>query len=133
MRGHFIMSRGKILFIVEGKRTEPKVLKEICLALNFDEEQIYSYQTNIFSLYHKLKKIEPTLENINIIRFIKDIENDKENSEYSWLNNLNPRQVSEIYLLFDLDAHHSANNDQSVENAEGNLKIIEEMLKKFMV
>lgn len=49
MRGHFIMSRGKILFIVEGKRTEPKVLKEICLALNFDEEQIILIK-QIFSL-----------------------------------------------------------------------------------
>ena len=57
----------KILFIMEGEKEDPKLLKSLLAAyrnvLDFDEnavnkEVIVSYTSNIYSLYNELKNLE---------------------------------------------------------------------------
>ena len=44
-----------VLFIVEGEVAEPTILNGILSDIGLCDNQIYSYKTNIYSLYHKLR------------------------------------------------------------------------------
>jgi len=97
----------KILFIMEGEKEDPQLLKKLFAAyrdfLDFDEnavgkEVIVSYASHIYSLYSELKKLE------NDDGFFADLfpivkKKDPDLSGYS------SDDFSAIYLFFDLDIH----------------------------
>lgn len=117
------MNKESILFIVEGESAEPIVLKKICTCLNLSNKQIYSYKTNIFRLYQELKTEYGDIEDVNVLSFIQEIEKKKGNVSAPILA-LKTYQISEIYLLFDLDAHVTSKTDE-------NLKKIEQLIEEF--
>lgn len=101
------MMNSMILFIMEGEKEDPKLLKNLFAAyrdvLDFDEnavgkEVIVSYTSNIYSLYHELENLE------NENGFFADL--------FPIVQKKNPSLVkysrddfSAIYLFFDLDIH----------------------------
>ena len=104
-----------ILFIVEGKKTEPQIINNI--KINFFNNNtviIAIYGTVIYHLYSKLfinGKLDYDLDFFQILKEnIKDMP-----------KKLNREDISEIYLFFDHDGHAT--------NASN--KKIEQMLKYF--
>jgi len=111
-----LMTVDKILFIVEGEVAEPKVLNKLLSKMGYDgNTQIYSYKSNIYSLFNKLKKEYTDLEDVDLFSFIVELEKEKDRSDE--IVNINRREISSIYLLFDLDAHHQETDvSQSFDN-----------------
>lgn len=114
----------KILLIVEGAKTEPKLFKRIEKLLNLNNEvfEIISFNTNIYSLYKIMKNND---FNLNIVDLLKELHPD--NKEI--LNNI----FIYVYLIFDLDAHHC--KKQELRNIKDvvndNLIKIKEMVDYF--
>ena len=46
----------KILFLVEGEKTEPEIIKNIASKFISPNNEIISYGTNIYDLYNKLEE-----------------------------------------------------------------------------
>lgn len=93
----------KILFIMEGKKDDPELLKSLLAAyrdvLDFDEnEVIVSYTSNIYSLYHELKKLE---KEDGFFADLFPIVKKKDSSLMKYSSD----DFSAIYLFFDLDIH----------------------------
>lgn len=116
------MKKNKILFIVEGEVAEPRVLQNISEKLGIDSQQIYSYKTNIYTLYKKLKETFGEDEDYDIFSFIVELEGEKKNPNE--IVNIPRSHISEIYLLFDFDAYDS--ND-----IQGNIEKISELVEVF--
>lgn len=114
----------KILLIVEGAKTEPKLFKRIQSLLNVNNEdfEIISFNTNIYFLYKIMKSND---FNLNIVDLLKELHPDKKNI----LNN----NFIYIYLIFDLDAHHTRKEETRniKEVVNDNLIKINEMINHF--
>lgn len=112
--------KNKILFIVEGNKTEPNVLKHLVNTLGIESSQLYSYNTNIYSLYNKLKNTFDDDDEYDLLSFLIELEEEKKNQNKvpDDIVNLSRKEVSEIYLLFDSDTHHSEeyNEIPTIEN-----------------
>lgn len=120
-----------VLCIFEGRRAEPNITNSLCNCLLNNEDKIIlraSYGFNIYKLYEELEK-DPYLDTYELIveeltkRQIQEERLGKELSpeELSVLNIDDSTLISDIYLIFDYDAHCT--------NA-GDYKLIE-MLEKF--
>lgn len=116
------MKKDKILFIVEGEVVEPKVLESILSQLDIDKNQIYSYKTNIYTLYQKLMETFEEDEEYDLFAYLVELESKKTKPDN--IINLSRDQIAEIYLLFDLDGHHS-------EDVEGNVRKIKKLVTMF--
>lgn len=111
-----------VLFIVEGEVAEPTILNGILSDIGLCDNQIYSYKTNIYSLYHKLRDTFDDDEEYDLFTFIVDLELEKNNPDN--IIKFKRKQISEIYLFFDLDAH----ND---ERTEENIAKVKELIECF--
>lgn len=115
-----------ILLIVEGDKTEKEFFKRIEELLSDKLKShfnIYSFKTNIYTLYNKIKKDDYYLN-------IQDVLIEM-NEEYR--KELEEKSFSDIYLIFDLDAHHTRINEirSYDEIIKDNISIVSEMIKHF--
>lgn len=90
-------NKQNILFIVEGSRTEPRLINRMqqVFGINTDYD-VYSYSTAIYELYDTLKADEY----LDIVLLLKELTQDSNEKE------LLSRKFTKIYLLFDFDPHH---------------------------
>lgn len=118
-----------ILFVFEGKRSEPKLL-EALKELFFPqrtEQFVCIYNSNIYSLYSHLAKldvfkdenIESSGRTVSILNTILQKKGD------NTLANILEADISEIFLFFDYDFHESR------LSLEENNKHLNEMLEYF--
>ncbi len=83
-----------ILLLVEGEKTDTKLMNKLIKAYNLDGEfQIIPYKTNIYTLYKKIFGNDDE-EYVDLIQVLKE---DGDNSEI--LN----KKFSDIYLVFDYE------------------------------
>lgn len=111
-----------ILIIVEGSKTEPNFFNRLSnvFGLKFD---IYCLETNIYSLYKKMKEI-------NFNGDIKDILSEIHPDKKEMLS----KKFAYTYLIFDCDAHHSRKNESRTQEeiVLDNLAKLSEMAKYFV-
>lgn len=86
-----------ILFIVEGKKTEPLLVDSFNKHLSLGTKtNIFVYGTTIYDLYDKLSEDDY----LNIALFLKSIAKNKRDRE------MLSKSFQGIYLIFDFDPHH---------------------------
>lgn len=111
-----------ILIIVEGLKTEPNFFKRLSdvFALKFD---IYCLETNIYSLYKKMKEIDFNGD-------IKDVLSEIHPSKKEML----AKKFAYTYLIFDCDAHHSRKDESRTQEeiVLDNLAKLSEMVNYFV-
>lgn len=111
-----------ILIIVEGLKTEPNFFKRLSdvFGLKFD---IYCLETNIYSLYKKMKEIDFNGD-------IKDVLSEIHPSKKEMLS----KKFAYTYLIFDCDAHHAGENETRTQEeiVFTNLDKLSEMANYFV-
>lgn len=112
----------KVLLIVEGKKTEPTFFKYLNKLFFNSKFTIYSLETNIYSLYTKLKMYD---FNANIADLLIELHPDKED--------ILKQDFAYTYLIFDCDPHHHKNEDnRSIKDIIlGNFKKLRELASYF--
>lgn len=88
-----------ILLIVEGRKTEPQIFKQIRQEFDIDYK-FYCLGTNIYTLYSKIKDLDFNCD-------IKSVLKDLHPEQAQILNN----KFAYTYLIFDCDAHHPKKED----------------------
>ena len=118
-----------ILVIVEGEVTEPKYFRQF---QEFHKELfsqkgnqsspivIQSYGTLIYDLYRELNLPEVDSEEFETIPILIEILH-KKNKTVNPILIDNPESFSDIYLLFDLDAHFFVKNSKKTKQVEEKL------------
>ena len=111
-----------ILIIVEGSKTEPNFFNRLSnvFGLKFD---IYCLETNIYSLYKKMKEID---FNGDIKDILSEIHPDKKE--------MLSKKFAYTYLIFDCDAHHAGENETRTQEeiVFTNLDKLSEMANYFV-
>lgn len=112
----------KVLLIVEGNKTEPKIFNKIQELFGLDFE-IFCFGTNIYSLYKLMKEND---FNVNIKDLLAEVHPEYKND----LDN----QFVYTYLIFDLDPHHSKKEETRTieELVNENIEIVESMANYFV-
>lgn len=92
----------KLLFIVEGDKSEPDILENMDNIILKETNSIIvcSFGNNIYELYAKMK----SSENLDIVEVLNKIKNIK----------LIPEDFTDIFLFFDYDGHDSKANDEKL-------------------
>ena len=108
-----------ILFVFEGAKREKTIFNTI-KQLYFKEAQtfVYSYCSNIYSLYQDMKSLDVFGDSADIVSLLKTRDESKK-----LLQNYNSSDFSEIYLFFDYDAIQNKLTDCNTT--------IKELLKYF--
>lgn len=110
-----------ILIIVEGSKTEPNFFNRLSdvFGLKFD---IYCLETNIYSLYKKMKEIDFNGD-------IKDVLSEIHKNKKEMLS----KKFAYTYLIFDCDAHHSRKNESRTQEGVvlANMDKLSEMANYF--
>lgn len=91
----------KILLIVEGQKAEPTLFKSLFSNYNIQvtEKNIYSYDTNIFTLYNKVfKEYEDDLDDMDFLLSLAAAESDPNKKKC-----LTSVDYSDIILVFDYE------------------------------
>lgn len=92
------MSERKILVIVEGAKTDYKLMKKIFDIYGIsDNHSIISYNTNIYTLYNQLPENEEEYADIDLLQLLKERETDPKKLE------LLDERYTDILMVFDLD------------------------------
>lgn len=110
-----------ILFVFEGDDREPciyKTLERLYFPRNNDNI-ICSFGNNIYELYNELKKYD---DGGDIVAIMKERLGDKDDSI---LANIRRTDISEVFLFFDYDFHHSQLSVADINER------VEEMLSLF--
>lgn len=111
-----------VLIIVEGLKTEPNFFNSLAkvFGLNFE---IYCLETNIYSLYKKMKEIDFNGD-------IKDILSEIHPEKKEMLS----KKFAYTYLVFDCDAHHAGENEPRTQEeiVFANLDKLSEMANYFI-
>ena len=112
----------KVLLIVEGNKTEPKIFNKIQKLFGLDFE-IFCFGTNIYSLYKLMREND---FNVNIKDLLAEVHPEYKND----LDN----QFVYTYLIFDLDPHHSRIEETRTieELVNENIEIVESMANYFV-
>ena len=115
----------KILFVVEGERTERQLVNRLSGAFNVSSE-IFAVRGNIYKLYQAVKD-DPFSGIVEVLSEMTDCESDK-----AILANV----FTDVFLVFDCDAQHTMNPDEAHsmtarEVAVRNMGIIREMAERF--
>lgn len=103
----------KLLFVFEGKKTEPKIFKSLqntLLSSITDFELDTCYGSHIYSLYNILEKDE----DLDIVELLREKNKQR-------LGNISRNDIALVYLFFDYDPQ----TDQKCN------KVIPQMLEKF--
>ncbi|MGL5383269.1 MAG: hypothetical protein ACRDD4_04205 [Culicoidibacterales bacterium] len=113
----------KILFLVEGEKTEKKVIRSI--ERNFFDKNnntefecfVLPFKSNIYNLA-KILEEDP---DVDIVEYIKE-----QNESDEQLENIQLDNISEIYLLFDFDGHDKHNDhNQKIEKIQTMLNVFD--------
>ena len=116
------MSEKNILLIVEGEKREKDFFERISETFGL-EFTIFSFQTNIYSLYNRLKKYD---FNADIVGVLKELNLKK--SETNFLN----KRFAYVYLIFDFDIQHNSQHGVfDKDELKKNLDQIKEMATYF--
>lgn len=93
------MSKNRsILLIVEGERTEPKLVERVLEVYGIkDVEGVYPYGTNIYDLWHRMFEGMDDLDDLSLTLTLRERETDPEKRK------LLDRDYSDIILVFDFD------------------------------
>lgn len=105
-----------VLFIFEGRKTEPQILESLKQYFLSGREHITVkaiFGATIYSLYKKFFNDGKFDDDLDTFMLAREMEND--------LEDIKKEQVAEIYLFFDYDSHASNASD----------KRLEEMLVRF--
>lgn len=96
------MSERKVLFIVEGRRDEPRLLKKMhSMLFGTQLENIYSYETTVYDLLKKMFDHDEMDCNLDVISVLRETELEPERRIVL------EREYSDIYLIFDMDPQES--------------------------
>lgn len=119
------MKYSNILFIVEGLKTERAIITQLSSIFNF-KANIYSVNANIYAIYQAVRN-DPFA---NIIKVVSEMSNSE--SDNTILN----KKFTDVFLVFDCDAHHTTNKQEAQELsiqeiALRNINIVIEMAKHF--
>jgi len=104
-----------ILFVFEGEKTEPQILKN--LEKRFfntgSTPLIYAtYNAEIYQLWKRLEEDEDTLLDVDLIEVLKD----RCTRNFEKLKNLEREDIGQIYLFFDYDGHATGATDEDIEH-----------------
>lgn len=103
-----------ILFVFEGERTEPQVLRNLerrFFNANSTPLIYATYNTDVYNLCKNVKENEDELLNVDLIEILKD--RCERNCET--LKNLEREDIGQIYLFFDYDGHATNASDEDIE------------------
>lgn len=90
-------AKSKILVLVEGQKTDPKLMKHLLDTYGISQShEIVSYNTNIYTLYNEMFR-DGDPDSMDILQILK--EREKDESVRTLLN----QRFSDILLIFDLD------------------------------
>ena len=119
-----------ILFVIEGERRESELLKTVCrLFFSGANSQriVFLYCGNLYNLYRDIRRISDdglTYTTLGLLR-----ERALKLGKQSELDGVAESDVSEIYLFFDYDLHHTdVNKTLTVDEKNAEVK---EMLEFF--
>ena len=102
-------SKIKVLIVVEGKKTEPRIMSHLfdCFGIS-ERHQIYSFKSNLYVLYQKMfLKSDP--ESYDLLQVLKE----DAAPEDEWKLDIN---YSDVLLIFDLDPQdHYYNPDHVLQ------------------
>ena len=89
-------SKTKVLVIVEGEKTEPRIMKHLfdCFGIS-GKHEIYSFKSNLYTLYQKMF-INNDPESFDLLQVLKE---DAAPEDRSLLDN----NYSDVLLIFDFD------------------------------
>lgn len=95
-----------ILLVFEGKEREPKLFKAIeALGLFKQGRLIYSFCSDIQTLYKRVKKLEGGIEGTaSMVQLLQEARGDNPDDP---IHKVTSDDISEIYLFFDSDLHNS--------------------------
>lgn len=102
-----------ILFIVEGKKTEPQILRNLKKYFlekkesRIEQDIVIAYGTVIYKLYKDFLVDDEIDEDLDLVTLLKP-----RDEEYE----IKRDDVSEIYLFFDYDSHASNAKDEKLMN-----------------
>ncbi len=116
--------KAKILLIVEGARLEPQFFNQIQKAYGLSFE-IVCVKNNIYSLFKKMKSLDFQAD---IKQILIEMVNEKDLAKRLEEN------FTYTYLVFDLDAHHTEEFEETAPLAEiikANLERLQEMTEYF--
>lgn len=115
----------KILFVVEGKRTERQLVNRLSEVFEVSSE-IFAVRGNIYKLYQAVKD-DPFSGIVEVLSEMTDCESDK-----AVLANV----FTDVFLVFDCDAQHTMSPDEAHSMtarkiAVRNMGIVREMAERF--
>lgn len=112
---------GNILIVVEGQKTEPTFFKRLASVFGLEFE-IYCLETNIYSLYSKMKMYD---FNADVKDVLLEIHPNK--------GEILSKKFAFTYLIFDCDAHHTRKNEKrTIDDVfRDNLQKLNEMARYF--
>ena len=112
---------GNILIIVEGQKTEPTFFKRLASVFGLKFE-IYCLETNIYSLYSKMKKDD---FNVDVKDALLEMHPER--------RDILSKKFAFTYLIFDCDAHHSRKDEKRTidDIFRDNLRKLDEMARHF--
>lgn len=100
-----------ILFIFEGERTEPHIVRSLeKFFLNERENLVVKaiFGTTIYTLYEKFLCFGEFDEDLDTFTLAQEMSHE--------LHGLNSEQIAEIYLFFDYDGHASNASEETLKN-----------------
>lgn len=91
------MNKPKILFLVEGAKTDVRLMQKLLSVYGFDQKyEIVSYNTNIYTLYNEMFRDNDPAD-LDLLQVLKEHEKDTRKKP------LFDQSYSDILLIFDLD------------------------------
>ena len=91
------MNKPKILFLVEGAKTDVRLMQKLLSVYGFDRKyEIVSYNTNIYTLYNEMFRDNDPAD-LDLLQVLKEHEKDPRKKP------LFDQSYSDILLIFDLD------------------------------
>ena len=91
------MNKPKILFLVEGAKTDVRLMQKLLSIYGFDQKyEIISYNTNIYTLYNEMFRDNDPAD-LDLLQVLKEHEKDPRKKP------LFDQSYSDILLIFDLD------------------------------
>lgn len=91
------MNKPKILFLVEGAKTDVRLMQKLLSVYEFDQKyEIVSYNTNIYTLYNEMFRDNDPAD-LDLLQVLKEHEKDPRKKP------LFDQSYSDILLIFDLD------------------------------
>lgn len=117
-----LMSEKNILLIVEGERREKEFFNQVSKTFGL-EFTIYTYKTNIYSLYSRLKNYD---FNADIIGVLKELNSKQPNEVFL------DKRFAYVYLIFDFDIQHNSQPGLfDYSNLKKNINQLKEMANYF--